>query len=201
MPALLDGLASLTALLRTALLVVGVGLAGVATLDWAVRTRRINPFSGVARFMRARVEPRTAGIERQVIRAGAHATSTPWWALLAYIVFALLALAAVDMIDGVVREMAMASTLGVTGLVALAVRWTFGFLRFALLVRVLASWIPRLANSRWVSWTFVATEWMLRPLRRVIPSLGPVDITPLVAYFGLQVVQWLVETVLIRTLL
>lgn len=198
MLALLDGLSALTLILRSALLAGALVLAGVAAVDWAVRTRRINPFNGVARFMRARVDPRLAGIERQVTRVGAHPAATPWWALLAYIVFALLLIAGVDMLAGLVRDAAMASSAGPAGILRLVVGWAFGFLRFALLVRVLSSWIPRLAGSPWVRWSFGATEWMLRPLRRVIPTLGPVDLSPLVAYFGLQVVQWLVETVLLR---
>ena len=198
MLALLDGLSALTLILRSALLAGALVLAGVAAVDWAVRTRRINPFNGVARFMRARVEPRLAGIERQVTRVGAHPAATPWWALLAYIVFALLLIAGVDMLAGLVRDAAMASSAGPAGILRLVVGWAFGFLRFALLVRVLSSWIPRLAGSPWVRWSFGATEWMLRPLRRVIPTLGPVDLSPLVAYFGLQVVQWLVESVLLR---
>lgn len=198
MLALLDGLSALTLILRSALLAGALVLAGVAAVDWAVRTRRINPFNGVARFMRARVEPRLAGIERQVTRVGAHPAATPWWALLAYIVFALLLIAGVDMLASLVRDAAMASSAGPAGILRLVVGWAFGFLRFALLVRVLSSWIPRLAGSPWVRWSFGATEWMLRPLRRVIPTLGPVDLSPLVAYFGLQVVQWLVESVLLR---
>jgi uncharacterized protein YggT (Ycf19 family) len=37
---------------------------------------------------------------------------------------------------------------------------------------------------------------MLRPLRGLIPSLGVIDITPIVAYFALQLLQYLVETIL-----
>jgi uncharacterized protein YggT (Ycf19 family) len=64
-------------------------------------------------------------------------------------------------------------------------------------VRVVVSWLPRLAHSRWLSWSFGATDWMLRPLRRVVPALGVIDITPLVAYFGLVIMEWLVESVLL----
>ena len=40
---------------------------------------------------------------------------------------------------------------------------------------------------------YAATEWMLAPLRRVIPAFGPLDLTPLVAWFGLGLLaQWLV---------
>jgi YggT family protein len=94
----------------------------------------------------------------------------------------------------------VATSLGGAGLLMLVVRWTFAFLRFALLVRIIASWLPGLAMRPWISWSFGATEWMLRPLRRVIPSLGVIDITPIVAYFALRVAQWLVETVLLAGL-
>jgi YggT family protein len=189
-------LAMISDVLRTLLLIGGLAFAGVATVDWAVRTRRINPFNGVARFMRARVEPRLAGIERQVARVGGHPSATPWWALVAYVVVAALLLAALDLVSSLVREALAATSMGSMGLVVLLVRWTFGFLRLALLVRVLASWFPQLASRRWLAWSFGATEWLLRPLRRVVPTLGVMDITPIVAYFALQIVQWLVETVL-----
>jgi YggT family protein len=192
----LSALATLTALLRSVFLVGGVALAVVAAADWAVRTRRLNPFGGVARFVRARIDPRIAGVERQVLRAGGRTTTTPWWALVLYAVVALLILAALDMIGALVRQAALATSLGGLGLLLLAVRWSFGFLQFALLVRVLSSWLPRLGASRWIRWSYGATEWMLRPLRNLIPSFGVIDVTPIVAYFALQLVQYLVESIL-----
>jgi YggT family protein len=192
-------LAALTDILRTVFLVGGVAFAVVATADWAARTRRLNPFGGVARFMRARVDPRLVGVERQVLRAGGRTATTPWWALLIYVLIAMLVLAALDMIAALVSQAAMAASLGGMGVLQLAVHWTFGFLIFALLVRVLSSWLPRLGASRWIRWSYGATEWMLRPLRNLIPSIGGViDITPIVAYFALQLVQWLVEGILFR---
>ena len=193
----LTALAALTQFLRSAFLVGGIVLAGVAAADWAVRARRLNPFGGVARFLRTRVDPRLSGVERQVVRAGGRATATPWWALVAYAVLAALVLGALDVLGALLREAAMASTLGATGLLVLAVRWTFGFLRLALLVRVLSSWFPSLGASRWMRWAYGATEWMLRPLRRLIPTFGVIDVTPILAYFALQLVQWLVESILI----
>ena len=196
MTQVLVALAALTAALRSVLLGVGILLAAIATVDWAARTRRINPFSGPARFLRGTIDPRLAGIERQVLRAGGHPSATPWWAVVAYVVVAALLLAALDMLVGVIREVAFASALGGTGILYLIVRWTFAFLRIALLVRVLASWFPRATETTWVRWSFGATEWMLRPLRRVIPSFGMVDITPIAAYFILQLVEGLVSRVL-----
>ena len=186
--------------LRTILLVGGGAFAILVVIDWAVRTRRVNPFSGVARFMRTHVDPRFAAVERTVARAGGHPSATPWWALVAYVVCAALLLAAVDLLSTLLRQALAATSMGSIGLVLLIVRWTFGFLLFALLVRVIASWFPSLAARRWIAWSFGATEWMLRPLRRIIPTMGVMDITPIVAYFALQIAQWLVESVLLAGL-
>jgi YggT family protein len=182
---------------RLALLAIGIVLAMVAALDWAARTRRLNPFGGIARFMRNRVDPRLAGVERQVVRMGGQLSATPWWALLAYIVGAALAIALVDGAIGLVLDARFAVGRGAPGVLLLLVRWTFAFLKIALIVRVVVSWLPRLAYSRWLSWSFGATDWMLRPLRRVVPPLGVIDITPIVAYFGLVIVEWLVMSVLL----
>jgi YggT family protein len=196
----IDTLAALTAALRIALLIGGGVLVTIAALDWGVRTRRINPFSGVARFMRTRVEPRLAGIERQVMRAGGHQSTTPWWALVAYVVCGVLLLAGADLLTSLVRDAVVATSVGGAGILLLVVRWTFGFLQVALLVRVIVSWLPSLATRRWVSWSFGATEWMLRPLRRVLPSMGVIDITPIVAYFALWLVEKVITSVLVSLL-
>ena len=200
MAAILTAVAALTGFLRGAFLVGGVVLGAVALADWAVRTRRLNPFGGVARFMRARVDPQLVGIERRVLRAGGRPTAAPLWALMAYVIAAMLVLAALEMFASLLRQATFATSLGGGGLLLLAVRWTFGFLSFALLVRVISSWIPSLGASRWVAWSFAATEWLLRPLRGLIPSFGVIDITPIVAYFALQLLQYLVETILLAAL-
>jgi len=192
---LIGAVTTLTAFLRVAFLIGGVVLGAVATADWAVRTRRLNPFGSVARFLRARVDPQLVPIERRVLRAGGRPTATPLWALMAYVIAAMLVLAGLQMLNALMLEAVRATTIGGGELLFLAVRWTFGFLSFALLVRVVSSWIPSLGASRWLRWSYGATEWMLRPLRGLIPSIGVIDITPIVAYFALQLLQYLVETI------
>jgi YggT family protein len=56
-------------------------------------------------------------------------------------------------------------------------------------VRVISSWFRISPWSRWIRWSYVLTEWLLAPLRRVIPPFGMIDITPIVAYILLRVVQ------------
>jgi YggT family protein len=44
----------------------------------------------------------------------------------------------------------------------------------------------------------VLTEWLLAPLRRIVPPLGMIDITPLVAYFLLVIAERAAMGLLLR---
>jgi YggT family protein len=62
-------------------------------------------------------------------------------------------------------------------------------LRIALIVRVISTWFQISPYSKWIRWSYVLTEWFLAPLRRIVPTLGPVDITPIVAFLLLSLIQ------------
>jgi YggT family protein len=59
----------------------------------------------------------------------------------------------------------------------------------SLLVRVISSWLPISPYSGWVRWSYILTEWMVAPLRKLIPTLGPIDITPIIAWLLLSLLQ------------
>jgi YggT family protein len=71
--------------------------------------------------------------------------------------------------------------------------WGFAILRIAIIVRVLSSWLPTSPYSRWVRWSFTLTEPLLQPLRRVIPLIRSIDITPIVAFLAIGIVEGLVR--------
>jgi YggT family protein len=43
--------------------------------------------------------------------------------------------------------------------------------------------------SPWIRWSFQLTEWFMAPLRRVVPTIGVIDITPIVAYILLRLLR------------
>jgi YggT family protein len=198
MDALLGTLAVVSRVVRFAVL-GGVGvLAVVAALSWAARSRRLNPFGGVARFMRARVDPKLVPIERRLLSSGLRAANAPWWALLGAVIGGLLLIAFVDFLTQQTVRAYGASSAGPRGLLVLAIGWGFGILRLALLVRVISSWVRGSPYSWWARWSNALTEWMLAPLRRIIPNLGMIDITPLIAYFALGLLEGFVVRSLLR---
>ena len=183
-----DGYAAFISVTRVVLLWAAAAAAAICVVDWAIRTRRISPFSAIARFFRSNVDPLFAPVERTLVRAGGRPTNAPFWALLAVFIGGILLLYLLELVGGLARQVAVGFT-SPTAMLHVIVGWAFGLLRLALLVRVLSSWLPISPYSRWIRWSYVLTEWMLAPLRSVIPMIGPIDITPLIAFFALGLIQ------------
>lgn len=158
-------------------------------VDWMVRTRRVNLFGSLARFSRSRIDPILEPIERRVLAAGGNPVNAPLWALAAVVIGGILLISVLDFIRAEILGLAFAMQEGPGGIFKLLVAWTFDFVRIAILVRVVSSWLPISPNSPWIRWAFAVSEPILKPLRQVIPAMGPIDITPIIAYFLLGFLQ------------
>jgi YggT family protein len=176
-------------ILKTVLWWIAVVFAAICALDWAVRTRKISPFNAIARFCRSSIDPLIAPIERKVVRAGGTPASAPLWALAAVVVGGILLLTLLDMIRTQIVLSMIAAQSGSAGIFHLLVSWTFWVLKAALIVRVISSWLPISPHSGWVRWSYALSEPILAPLRRVVPNLGGLDITPILAYFLLTITE------------
>jgi len=176
-------------ILRTVLLSIAVVFAAICVLDWAVRTRKISPFNAIARFCRSTVDPIIAPVERSVVRAGGTPAAAPLWALAVIVIGGILLLTLLDMIRLEVVKTIIASNQGAGGIYHLLVSWTFTILKTAIIVRVISSWLPISPYSKWVRWSYQLSEPLLAPLRRFVPVLGGLDITPILAYILLSIIE------------
>jgi len=191
--AFLSALDATIGVARVVFLALAAAATAVCVTDWAVRTRRISPFSGIARFFRSSIDPLLAPIERRIVRGGGIPSNAPWWGLGIVILAGILIIWLLGFIRSQVTVIEFATGSGARGVLQLIVGWIFAILQIALLIRVFSSWVPSVAGSAWIRWTYTLTEPILRPLRRFIPPVGGmIDITPIVAYFLLRVVQWLI---------
>lgn len=185
---MLAGYAAFVAVVRLVLLYAAVIAAVVCAVDWAVRTRRINPFSRVARICRSWIDPLIAPIERVVLRAGGNPSSAAWWMLATVIVCGILLIYLLQLANGILSQI-MFGIQDPGSMPKVIVSWIFSILRIALVVRVLSSWLPVSRYSKWIRWSFVLTDWMVIPLGRIVPRIGMFDITPIVAWILLDLLQ------------
>jgi len=190
----LTGLTVLIQVARIAVFAIAVVALVVALLERGVRSRRINPFGHVGRFVRRATDPLLAPFERRLLLSGRTTDSAPWWLLGATIVGGLLLLALLGFVRDTLLSMANAASAGPRGILLLVVSWTFAILRLALLVRVFSSWFRANPFSWWMRTVHALTEWILRPLRSLIPPIGGmIDLSPLIAYFLLGLAEGLVR--------
>jgi YggT family protein len=140
------------------------------------------------------MSPLVKQVERRIVSAGGTPASAPWWTLIAGIVGGIVTLYVLEFLRDESAYGYSAFSSGPRGVIHLVVRWTFSVLQLAIVLRVVASWIPLNPYGRFVRGAYVLTEPMLGPLRRALPAFGTIDISPLVAYFLLR----LAETMLTR---
>lgn len=72
------------------------------------------------------------------------------------------------------------------------IRFFCELLSFLIILRAIFSWFPISFNNPLLVILNQITEPVLAPLRRIIPRLGAIDITPLVAIVILQVIAGLI---------
>lgn len=175
---------------RTLVFSLVVVAAVVLLLDWLVRSRRIHPFHPIARMIRRIVDPLLAPVERRIVRAGGLPSAAPLWALVGIVFLGIVLVSVLGFAVRSSAEIMFALASGPRGIFILLVQLTFSVLRLALIIVVLTSWLPISPYSGWVRWAFSLTEPILRPLRQVVPRLGMFDITPIVAYIVLGILEW-----------
>ena len=74
----------------------------------------------------------------------------------------------------------------------------YAFLTYTLmlLVRIFGNWFPEWHHTRFMLFIAHYTDPYLSLFRRFIPPLGMLDLSPLVAFIALQILEWIVLTLI-----
>ena len=64
-----------------------------------------------------------------------------------------------------------------------------GLYKLVLIARIALSWIPHNPHNPVITFLYKITEPVLEPVRRVIPSIGGIDISPIVVFIGLSFIK------------
>src|SRR2546425_7080703 len=157
----------------------------VALAAWLVRTRRVSPFGGLGRTLRSVTDPVLRPVEARLVRLGGNPVHAGWWLVVVVAVAGVLLLSLLDWIVRTAYWFYAAATGGPGALFALLVAAAYNVLVIALVVRVVASWLGWFRYSRWVRPAYALTDWLVEPIRRLLPPAGPIDFSPLVGWVGL----------------
>ena len=161
----------------------------VALTHWAVRSGRMTPFGPWPRFVRKVSDRMLQPVEQRILRSGGNPQNAPFW-LLGLVVAAGLVLMSLTAwaIDTVVRLHWMAQSgprMWIESLVGLV----FTLLMTAILIRVIGSWFGVGPYRKWMRPFYLLTDWLIDPIRRILPPFGIIDFSPMVAWLVLYVVR------------
>lgn len=163
--------------------------ATVALTHWAVRSRRINPFGTWARLVRRVSDPVLLPLERRVIRAGGSPQNAPLWLLGLVIGCGLLLLSLTQWLIGTAAGLVLLAEGGPRIWLRVLVSAAFTILMAAILIRVIGSWLGIGEYRKWMRPVYALTNWLIDPIRRILPPVGIFDFSPMVAWLVLYVVR------------
>jgi YggT family protein len=169
----------------------------VALASWLVRTRRISPFGALGRTLRTASDPLIRPIETRLVRAGGNPVHAGWWLVVAVAVAGVLLITLWNWLLDTAFGVAAAYAAGPRAVIALAVDVVYRIIFIALWVRVLAGWFGYFRYSRWVRPAYALTDWLVEPIRRVLPPAGGFDWSPLAALLALWVLKRVLLTIVV----
>lgn len=170
-------------------IVVGVvALAALAALGaWLVRTRRISPFGPVGRTLRSVTDPIMRPIERRLVRMGGNPVHAGGWLIVITAVLGIVVISLAGWVVSTFQTAQHAARSGPRGTFRLIVELLYNVLFFALVVRVISSWFGMFRYSKWIRPAYILTDWLVEPIRRIVPPLGAMDLSPIVAWLVLMI--------------
>ena len=164
--------------------------------SWLVRTRRVSPFSALGRGLRSATDPILRPVERRLVRMGGNPAHAGGWLIVLTAVAGIIVISLLGWLLATFQTVRFAAHGGPRATLALMVHLAYRILVFAILVRVIASWFGAFRYSRWIRPAYILTDWIVEPIRRVVPPLGPFDVSPLAAWLAL----WVLRQVLLSML-
>ena len=172
-----------------------VGATGTAAAThWAVRQGHLQPFGPWSRWVRWWSDPLLRPVERTLVRMGRNPQDGPLWLLGGSVLFGILLLTFTRWLLQFVATVRVVGQAGPRAVAHFAVDGLFSLLMLALIIRVVSTWFGATRFSSLVRVAYGLTDWLVLPIRRLMPTLGPFDLSPLIGYLVLIVLRSLVTS-------
>ena len=174
---------------RIIVVVALVYASAVAFTHWATRSRRINPFGGLAKFGRRISDPIVQPLERRILRVGGNPQNAPYWLLAIVIGAGLVLMSLTAWLIGLMVSLRFMAESGPRMWLATLVSFLFTVLMTSILIRVIGSWLGIGPYRKWMRPFYILTDWIIEPIRKILPPFGMIDFSPMVAWLVLYVVR------------
>lgn len=158
----------------------------------------LNPFSWSSLTIRRLTDPFIAPVRRALMRYGVDPKYAPLVMILLTILLGWFALTLVHGMANTIAGLIFGLTSGrvvallgyvIYGLVSIYIMFVF--------VRIILSYITLGYGNRVMRFLMNVTEPLMAPLRRIVPTVGMFDISPLVAF----IILWILQMAIAGTLL
>jgi YggT family protein len=131
-----------------------------------------------------------------VLRRGGNPQNAGWWLIGVALVGGILLLSVAQWLVSQAGHLNAAAAAGPRGVLRLIVYYASQVVLLALIARVIGSWVGIGRYNRWMRPAYLLTDWIVQPLKRVIPPLGMIDVTPIVAWLLLLLLRgWLLAVI------
>ncbi len=164
--------------------------------SWLVRTRRVSPFSALGRSLRSATDPIVRPVETRLVRMGGNPVHAGWWLVVVVAAGGVIFISVLGWALNTFHIVEWAAQRGPRAALALTVDLAYNVFFYAVVVRIVASWLGFFQYSRWMRPVYALTNWLIVPIRRVVPPIGMFDLSPIVAL----VVLWGLRYILLAGL-
>jgi len=181
-----------------AVIAVIVGVVVLVLLRLIANQADLNPFSWSSLTLRRLTDPLIGPVRRALVGLGVDPKYAP---LVTILIAILLGWVSLQIVSGMANTIAgVLTSLGRYAVVPIIGYVLYGLLSFyslLIFMRIVFSYVMVSYSNRMMRFLVNATEPMLGPLRRIVPPVGAFDISPIVAF----IIVWLLQAAIAGTLL
>jgi YggT family protein len=194
----MDVIAQLAIFFRYAVMAIITAVIALMVLRLIVIYADLNPFSWLALSVRKWSDPLVMPVRSKLLGLGFDPKFAPIVTILIAVVLGWLTLKLIGNVLGTIALIVMSIMAGnIISLIGSILFGALALMSFFIVARIIFSWGASYHNPI-MRFLFRVTEPLLGPFRRLIPTVGMFDISPIVVLLLLQLLQEAVMGTLVR---